>query len=145
MYEGQFDTPKTDAGVREVHLATAVKPMVAEWRERSGNTKPEDLVFATRSGKPISPNNVLRRWVYPACDALEIRRVNWLTCRRTFATWGDAKRVPPKVMAQMLGHKHVSTTMDIYTQVLDGAARDAAEVTAQNCSRLSLTGTVEGP
>ena len=27
-----------------------------------------------RSGKPISPNNVLRRWVFPACEALGLAR-----------------------------------------------------------------------
>jgi len=41
------------------------------------------LVFATRTGKPIAPNNVLRRWVFPACEAVGASRASWLTFRRT--------------------------------------------------------------
>jgi hypothetical protein len=36
------------------------------------------------------------------------------------------KGVPAKVVAGILGHAKVDTTLDVYTQVLDGAARDAA-------------------
>ena len=35
--------------------------------------------------------------------------------------------VPAKVVAQILGHTKVDTTMNVYTQVLDGAARLAAD------------------
>ena len=32
-----------------------------------------------------------------------------------------------KVVAQLMGHAHVDTTLNVYTQVLDGAVRDAVE------------------
>ena len=35
--------------------------------------------------------------------------------------------VPAKVVAQIMGHTKVDTTMNVYTQVLDGAARVAAD------------------
>jgi hypothetical protein len=35
--------------------------------------------------------------------------------------------VPAKVVAQIMGHTKVDTTMNVYTQVLDGAARAAAD------------------
>jgi integrase len=35
-------------------------------------------MFATWSGKPISPNNVLRRRIVAACETLELKRVSWL-------------------------------------------------------------------
>jgi hypothetical protein len=35
--------------------------------------------------------------------------------------------VPGKVVAQLMGHAHVDTTLNIYTQVLDGSVRDAAK------------------
>jgi len=41
----------------------------------------EDLVFATGSGKPIAPNNVLRGAIFRACAALGLARVTWLTLR----------------------------------------------------------------
>ena len=79
------------------------------------------------SGKPISPNNVLRRWVWPACQAADLQRVTWLTFRRTYSSWAHDKGVPAKVVAQIMGHTKVDTTMNVYTQVLDGAARVAAD------------------
>jgi integrase len=36
-------------------------------------------------------------------------------------------RVPAKVVVQIMGHTNVDTTMNVYTQVLDGAARAAAD------------------
>jgi hypothetical protein len=35
--------------------------------------------------------------------------------------------VPGKVVAQLMGHANVDTTLNIYTQVLDGALRTAVE------------------
>jgi hypothetical protein len=35
--------------------------------------------------------------------------------------------VPGKVVAQLMGHANVDTMLNVYTQVLDGSARAAAE------------------
>jgi hypothetical protein len=85
------------------------------------------LIFSTVSGKPIAPNNVLRRWVWPACQAADLPRATWLTFRRTYSSWAHDKGVPAKVVAQIMGHTKVDTTMNVYTQVRDGAARAAAD------------------
>lgn len=127
VYEGTFDTPKTEAGVRQIPLAPAARQLVAEWRTHVKDAAPEALLFATWSGKPISPNNVLRRWVYPACEAVGARRASWLTFRRTYCSWAHEKGVPAKVVAQLMGHAKVDTTLNIYTQVVDGSLRRAAE------------------
>ena len=78
------------------------------------------------TGKPISPNNVLRGWVFPACEALGIPRATWLTFRRTYSSWAHAKGVPGKVVAELMGHARVDTTLNVYTQVIDGSKRAAA-------------------
>jgi hypothetical protein len=70
VYEGAFGTPKTQAGLRAVPLAEGVVDLLRAWSQRTTRTGPDDLVFSTISGKPISPNNVLRRWVFPACSTL---------------------------------------------------------------------------
>ena len=127
VYEGKFDTPKTSASVRDLPLSEAVMQLVAEWRARCKRTEPDALVFSTWSGKPISPNNVLRRHVYPACAALGLPRVSWLTLRRTWSSWAHEKGVPGKVIAQLMGHAKVDTTLNVYTQVIDGALRAAVD------------------
>jgi integrase len=127
VYEGHFDTPKTAAGLRCVPLAPVARTLIADWRRRVGRSDPEDLVFATWSGKPISPNNVLRASVFSACKSLELPNATWLTFRRTYASWAHDLGMPGKVIAQLMGHAKVDTTLNVYAQVLDGSVREAAE------------------
>ena len=91
-------------------------------------SKPDDLVFSTVTGKSISPNNVLRRWVFPACDGLKLARTSWLTFRRTYSSWAHEHGVPGKVVAELMGHAKVDTTLNVYTQVIDGAKVAAAQL-----------------
>ena len=128
VYEGSFDTPKTEAGVRDLPLAGTALSLLDAWKKaRAKRVAPDALIFSTRSGKPISPNNVLRRWVFPACDDLKFRRATWLTFRRTYSSWSHDQGVPGKVVAQLMGHAKVDTTLNVYTQVLDASVRSAAD------------------
>ncbi len=95
--------------------------------EAQGEEYPDGLVFSTRFGKPISPTNVLRRHIFPACDALVLPRATWLTFRRTYSSWSHDKGIPGKVVAQLMGHANVDTTLNVYTQVLDGSLRAAVD------------------
>ena len=49
-----------------------------------------------------------------------------MTFRRTYSSWAHEKGVPGKVVAQLMGHAKVDTTLNVYTQVVDGALRMAA-------------------
>ena len=92
VYDGMFSTPKTAAGVRQIPSSEAAVQLTVDWRARVKHTEPESLMFATRSGKPISPNNVVRRWIVPACKTLGLQRVTWLTLRRTYSSWVARER-----------------------------------------------------
>ena len=127
VYDGIFDTPKTEAGVRQLPLSDAALGFIGGWKERAGRTGAGDLVFATSTGKAISPNNVLRRAMFPACETLGLPHATWLTFRRTYSSWSHDKGVPGKVVAQLMGHANVDTTLNVYTQVLDGALRAAVD------------------
>src|SRR2546425_954321 len=61
VYDTTFDTPKTEAGLRQIPLSEAALRFIGEWKERAIKSEPDALVFSTRTGKSISPNNVLRR------------------------------------------------------------------------------------
>jgi integrase len=73
VYDGSFGTPKTEAGVRQIPLPAAAIGLLTEWRCRSAGTEPMALVFSTRGGKPISPNNVLRPAVFPHVSRSDCR------------------------------------------------------------------------
>jgi integrase len=128
VYEGAFGTPKTAAGLRTLPLPLEVVALLRSWRERVSRREPDDLVFATVTGKPISPNNVLRQSVFPACDRLKLARTSWLTFRRTYSSWAHEHGVPGKVVAELMGHAKVDTTLNVYTQVIDGAKVAAAQL-----------------
>jgi integrase len=140
VYEGVFDDPKTMASLRMMPLPDSALQLLAAWKVRANRTAAHDLIFSTVSGKPISPNNILRRWVWPACQAAELPRATWLTCRRTYSSWAHSRGVPAKVIAQIMGHTKVDTTMNVYTQVLDGAARAAADRVGSELSRIVQPG-----
>jgi integrase len=131
VYEGQFGTPKTQAGLRQIPLSDNAVALLTPWRrraeEKQKRLEPEALVFATWSGKSISPNNVLRRWVEPATAKLELPRISWLTFRRTYSSWAHDSGVPAKVIAALMGHAKVDTTLNVYAQVLDHSLRSAAD------------------
>ena len=120
VYDGHFGTPKTEAGVRQIPLSRAAFALMSEWRHRAERTEADALVFGTRTGGPLAPNNVLRRHVFPACKHLGLPRATWLTFRRTYSSWSHQQGVPGKVTAQLMGHANVDTTLNVYTQVLDG-------------------------
>jgi integrase len=50
-----------------------------------------------------------------------------LTFRRTHSSWAHEQGVPGKVVAQLMGHAKVDTTLNVYTQVVDGALRTAVD------------------
>ena len=54
-------------------------------------------------------------------------RATWLTFRRTYSSWSHEQGVPGKVVAQLMGHANVDTTLNVYTQVLDGSLRAAVD------------------
>jgi hypothetical protein len=124
VYEGMFDTPKTEAGVRRIPLSEGALRLIRQWRERVTGTAPEALLFSTWSGKPISPNNVLKT-VASGAQRAGLPRVSWLTFRRTYSSWAHDRGVPGKIAATLMGHAKVDTTLNVYTQVLDASLRGA--------------------
>src|SRR5439155_3983677 len=135
VYRGRFDEPKTANGVRTVPLAKPVMALLAQWKQKSRKTGPEDLIFGTRKGRPEHPSNVLRRHIFPACTALKLPRATWLTFRRTFSTWSHHRGVPPKTVAELMGHANVRTQF-IYVQGVDAEKRRAAELLAGELVRI---------
>ena len=119
VYDGVFSTPKTEAGTRRIPLSDTALTLIAEWKAHVEDVKPDALVF--------SPNNVVRRFIFSACKRLGLPRATWLTFRRTYSSWSHDRGVPGKVVAQLMGHANVDTTLNVYTQVLDGSLREAVD------------------
>src|SRR5262249_37244135 len=57
--------------------------------------------------------------------------------RNSKSSFCRTKRLPPKVVAAIMGHTKVDTTLNVYTHVLDGPARDAASGSDRNWPELA--------
>jgi integrase len=60
------------------------------------------------------------------CGAQGLPNATWLTFRRTYSSWAHEQGIPSKVVAELMEHAKVDTTLNVYTQVIDGAKLAAA-------------------
>ncbi len=82
------------------------------------------LVFTTRSGRPVEPRNLVRSF-RRICKQNGIRVIKVHHLRHTTASLLKKLHVPPRDAQMILGHAHISTTMQIYTHVDEEARNDA--------------------
>jgi integrase len=92
-----------------------------------------DLVFGNRSGGPLRESKVLRN-VQPAAEAAGLGRVTWHQFRHIHSSLLNDLRVPVKIAQEQLGHASISTTLSIYTHVVDASHRKAVEEGKSGCS-----------
>jgi integrase len=120
VHNGKVHPPKTARGNRSVSLSRDAVVSL-EHREKLG-----EWVFCTRTGNPISAQNVHNRSWKPllkrACLPLETR---FHDLRHTCATLLLTKGVHPKIVQEMLGHSSISVTLDIYSHVLPNMQGEA--------------------
>lgn len=133
VYRGSVGSPKTKGSNRTLPIPEAL----ALGFERHGQRQPVEyrvsagLVFPTATGTPYSDSNLLARHLKPAGKQIGAPWIGWHTLRRTHATLLSASGASPKDAQAQLGHAHISTTMDIYTQPTPAHQREAVEKMAQ--------------
>lgn len=127
VYRGQFSTPKTHASKRCHPVAVPTVELLRSLRVRARQAGPNDLVFCSRRGTPVNPDNALKRVIHPACDRLGLPRVGWHTLRHTHATQLDQQGESPKTVQALLGHADVETTLAVYTHAVPDSLRHAEE------------------
>ncbi|MGA2234442.1 MAG: tyrosine-type recombinase/integrase [Terriglobales bacterium] len=131
---GDWSTPKTSASAATIGVAPQViarinrlKSLTVEVRAGRAVRKhklvksagPDDLVFqSVQQGKPMNDQNVLRRHIKPAAKALGLSFVNWRCLRTSHATWLVQAGADAKSVQGQMRHSRISTTMDIYAQIV---------------------------
>jgi len=117
---GMLGSPKNRER-RDVDLISDVVELLARWREDHCGSI-DGLVFSSENGRGfLSPTIVLRRHLYPAMAAAEIRRVGPTQEKRTFHSFRHtfAKRALESGaqitwLSRHLGHSSLKVTTDIY-------------------------------
>lgn len=85
---------------------------------------PTELVFTTRTGRPVEPRNLVRSF-RRICDGNGLRTIKLHHLRHVVASLLKDLHVPARDAQVILGHSRVSTTLEIYTNVDERARRDA--------------------
>ena len=140
---GDWSVPKTDASAAtigvEPHVISRIlrlKALAVEVRAGSGTRKyqlvksaaADALVFqSVKDGRPMNDQNILKRHIQPAARTLGLPFVNWRCLRTSHATWLVQAGADPKSVQGQMRHSRISTTMDIYAQIVPAAQRRALQ------------------
>ena len=125
--EGKFQPPKTLKAVRTIPLGRHAIAALNAHRERVKPPAGDDLVFGNRNGKPLRESKLLGNVLQPAGQKAGLGRVTWHQFRHIHSSLLNDLRVPVKIAQEQLGHASISTTLNIYTHVVDASHRKAVE------------------
>jgi integrase len=149
VFEGTFQPPKTQRARRTIPLGPRTVAVLKRHREMAIRREPHDLVFSNTKGQPFREAKVLQRVLQPAAKEVGLGRLTWHQFRHVHSSLLNDLRVPAKIAQEQLGHASISTTLRIYTHVVDASHRSAVEAveerlfveTVSNC--LESAGSLE--
>ncbi|MPZ14301.1 MAG: tyrosine-type recombinase/integrase [Chloroflexi bacterium] len=134
---GEVAEPKSQTGARRISLDSITVDALRVWRRRvmteaaeypGRSWEPDGWIWAWEDGGRVRPGYVTQAWV-------RIRRrlglpdgVRLHDLRHGYATMALQRGVHPRVVQQRLGHSSVSTTLDVYSHVVEGMDRAAADL-----------------
>ena len=122
---------KTVKSVRAIIMPEVVIEVLREWQEYCiANSISSRFVFPnTKTGEMRTYSglrSILQRFV--KSHGFKDTGISLYTFRHTFATILLELRESPKIVAELMGHTKVSTTLDIYSHIVD---KDVYKNTAQ--------------
>ena len=89
---------------------------------------PDDLVFqSVQDGSPMNNQNILERHIQPVARKLGLPFVNWRCLRTSLAARLLQAGADPKSVHGRMRHSRISTTIDIYAQIVPTSQRRALQ------------------
>lgn len=110
IYEGREGTTKTRSSERSIPIS----PVLIERMKALGDG---EWVFRSRKGTPVDPKNIAHRYLRPVTHELGIPLGGWHDFRHTLSTRLLREKHPAKLVAELLGHSDVRTTLAVYHHV----------------------------
>jgi len=95
-----------------------LKQILDSHRSGNGNSAPEDLLFATRSNKPIDHSNV-RKEFEKALTAAKLKKVTVHSLRHSYASTMLASGASIKALQRSLGHASATLTLNTYSHLIE--------------------------
>lgn len=128
-----IQSPKTENSKRKVkfddktlNILKRWKVNQKEWYIKFGiNTFDKDQFIFTNRKNGLYYPQVANDWLKMILDKYDLPKITVHGFRHTFASLLFKSGVPPKTAQELLGHKNLETTMNIYTHVTDDDIDDA--------------------
>lgn len=118
-------SPKTYNSYRVIEIDDKLKRVLQEWRQKQrkllfmrGENPLSDnqLILSNRKNEPLRIN-VINYWNRTLCEKNNLRHIKIHGFRHTFASIAFENGAKPEEVKKQLGHKSITTTLDIYTHV----------------------------
>lgn len=126
LFRGKLIEPKTARSRRSVAMPAIVAHNLKKLKLANPASE-MDLVFCNAEGKPLDPDNMIKRDFMPALERAGVKRVRFHDLRHTFASLLIAQGESVKYVQDQLGHASVQTTLDRYGHLFPDDRRKAAE------------------
>lgn len=125
---------KTRRGRRQVNLTPRTVSVLKSHRKRQLEERmwlaelyeDRDLVFSTRVGTPINPENLVKRSFKPLLKKASLPEIRFHDLRHTCATLLLGRSVHPKLVQELLGHATIAMTLDNYSHYLPSMGDQAS-------------------
>jgi integrase len=125
---------KTRRGRRQVNLTPRTvsalkahrKHQLEERMKLAGLHEDYGLVFSTRVGTPMNPENLVQRSFKPLLKKAGLPEIRFHDLRHTCATLLLGRGVHPKLVQELLGHATIAMTLDYYSHYLPSMGDQAS-------------------
>ncbi|MBI4591454.1 MAG: tyrosine-type recombinase/integrase [Candidatus Rokubacteria bacterium] len=124
LYKRRFVTPKSRKGLRAIDMAPTVAHTLQGHLLKVADV-PDALVFPARRGKPMDPDNLIKREFQPALVRAELRQIRFHDLRHTYASLLINNGENIKYIAEQMGHASVQITLDRYGHLFPSVRREA--------------------
>ncbi len=114
VYKRKFNTPK-NGKTREGAISDGTLELLKEWAELAQDPNPDGFVFPSEKvTTPISLDNLWRRNMRPALEAIGMEWATFQVLRKTNASLSKKAGVDPKVASDQRGHG-LGVSLEVYT------------------------------
>ena len=128
VVSGRVDEVKTLGSNRKLPVYQHLAELLFEYKARNATRATDrDWLFPSPygTGRPWWPWTIQRDHLLPAGIRAQLGPIGWHTFRHSYSTLLRSLQVDLKVQQELLRHSDIRTTMNIYTQAVPDAMREA--------------------
>lgn len=120
LVRGELNYTKNDGSFRNIEMSQLVYDALKAQQQATGH---HAFVFCTRTGTPLSHNNVTKRVWYPLLRYLDMRKRRPYQTRHTAATLWLASGESPEWIARQMGHTTTEMLFRVYSRFVPNLTR----------------------